>query len=46
MKYILNAQQMRCADQGTIRDIGIPSMVLMERAALALAEEAVKVLNG
>ena len=46
MKYVLNAQQMRCADQGTIREIGIPSMVLMERAALALADEAVKVLNG
>lgn len=34
MKYILNASQMKQADQRMIHQIGIPSMVLMERAAL------------
>lgn len=34
MKYVLNAAQMKYADQYTINELGIPSMVLMERAAL------------
>lgn len=34
MKYILNAAQMKQADQRMIQEMGIPSMVLMERAAL------------
>lgn len=34
MKYIVNAAQMKYADQYTIRELGVPSMVLMERAAL------------
>ena len=34
MKYILNAAQMKRADQRMIQEMGIPSMVLMERAAL------------
>ena len=34
MKYILNAQQMKAADGRMIHTMGIPSLVLMERAAL------------
>lgn len=34
MKYILNAKQMKHADERMIRQMGIPSLVLMERAAL------------
>lgn len=34
MKYILNADQMKNADERMIRQMGIPSLVLMERAAL------------
>lgn len=41
MKYIVTAEEMRRADNFTIKEIGIPAMVLMERAALA-AYEAVE----
>lgn len=34
MRYILTGKQMQSADAHTIHKIGIPSMVLMERAAL------------
>lgn len=34
MKYILTAEQMKASDAATIQQIGIPSPVLMERAAL------------
>lgn len=34
MEYIVNARQMRRADEKMIHDMGIPSLVLMERAAL------------
>lgn len=37
MHYILTAAQMREADQRTSEKIGLPSVVLMERAALAVA---------
>ncbi len=40
MDYAVTAQQMKEVDQNTIQNIGIPSMVLMERAALAVAEAA------
>lgn len=40
MNYAVTAQQMKEIDQNTINGIGIPSMVLMERAALAVAETA------
>ena len=36
---------MKKLDQNTIRRIGIPSLVLMERAALKTAEEMEKVLK-
>ncbi len=38
MKYIVTAAQMKQYDQNTIERIGIPGMVLMERAALAVAD--------
>ena len=38
MKYIPTGNQMREADQFTINQIGLPSMVLMERAALKVVE--------
>ena len=40
MDYAVTAQQMKAIDQNTINGVGIPSMVLMERAALAVAEAA------
>lgn len=39
MEFLLNAQQMKHCDKDTIEKIGIPSMVLMERAALSVVEE-------
>lgn len=39
MRYLLNSQQMKEADSYTINKLGIPSIVLMERAALSVAEE-------
>jgi NAD(P)H-hydrate epimerase len=42
MKTILSAQRMKECDTHMIRDIGVPSMVLMERAALCIADEAMK----
>lgn len=38
MEYLLTAQEMSDADRFTSNTIGIPSIVLMERAALAAAE--------
>ncbi len=38
MKYVVTAQEMRRYDANTVEKIGIPAMVLMERAALALLE--------
>lgn len=42
MKYVLNAIEMKKVDNDTIEEIGIPSMVLMERAALSVAQEVAK----
>ncbi|HIR76896.1 MAG TPA: NAD(P)H-hydrate dehydratase [Candidatus Choladousia intestinipullorum] len=39
MEFLLNAAQMKQYDYDTIHRIGIPSLVLMERAALCVAEE-------
>ena len=36
MKYILNADEMKKVDEYSISDVGIPSVVLMERAALSV----------
>ena len=38
MKAILTGKQMRDADAYTIKKMGVPSLVLMERAALAVME--------
>ncbi len=38
MKYLPTGEEMKCADICTIEKIGIPSMVLMERAALRVVE--------
>ena len=42
MRELLTGQQMREVDQAAIKDIGIPSLVLMERAAMAVSEEVLK----
>ncbi|MDO5422860.1 MAG: NAD(P)H-hydrate dehydratase [Eubacteriales bacterium] len=38
MEHLLNSAQMRACDARTIEHFGIPSLVLMERAALACAD--------
>ena len=38
MRYLLNGNQMKKADQYTIQELGIPSMELMERAAKRCVE--------
>lgn len=38
MEYYVNQRQMKAIDTGSIEKNGIPSMVLMERAALSVAE--------
>ena len=40
MKYSVTGPQMKKIDQDAINRVGIPSLVLMERAALAVADEA------
>ena len=42
MKYLLTGQEMANADRLTSEAIGIPSIVLMERAALSVADEITK----
>lgn len=42
MKYIVDREEAKKIDVHSIEEIGIPSLVLMERAALAVAEEIVK----
>ena len=42
MKYLVTAEEMRRYDQNTIERIGIPAIVLMERAALAALEAVEK----
>lgn len=46
MRYTVTGSQMKQIDQDTIKRIGIPSVVLMERAALAAAEAAEELLAG
>lgn len=40
MRYLVSGSQMKQIDRHAIETIGIPSMVLMERAAMAVAAEA------
>ena len=42
MKYLVSSRQMKEIDRYTMEEIGIPSLVLMERAAMKVAEEAEK----
>lgn len=39
LKYVVTAAQMQSADRHTSEKTGIPSLILMERAALAVADE-------
>lgn len=41
MKWLLNSRQMKGVDEYSINNIGIPSLVLMERAALAVKDRIV-----
>ena len=42
MKYVVTSAEKKACDYGTTGQTGIPSMVLMERAALAVAEVIIK----
>ena len=42
MQELLSGSQMKAVDRYNIETLGIPSLVLMERAALAVAREAEK----
>ncbi|MDE7269687.1 MAG: NAD(P)H-hydrate dehydratase [Acetatifactor sp.] len=46
MRYLVTAEEMRRYDTNTIERIGIPGMVLMERAALAARDMVMEVLDG
>lgn len=46
MKYVVTGRQMKAIDQDTIERIGIPSVVLMERAALAVADAVSSLVPG
>ena len=46
MKELLGAAAMKEADKRTIQNIGVPSLVLMERAALSVFEEIKKRRQG
>ena len=46
MKYIVTAEEMKRADAYTMNTIGIPSLVLMERAAWLLEKEQEKTAGG
>lgn len=45
MEYILTGKQAQMVDQYSIQTIGIPSVVLMERAAMAVTKEIVAVTD-
>ena len=38
MQYIVTSEEMKFYDESTIRKVGIPALVLMERAALETAD--------
>lgn len=44
-KFVLDVAEMRCADAYTIQDKGVDGLALMERAGIALADEAEKTLD-
>lgn len=45
MRYLVSAREMKEIDKRSIEEYGIPSLVLMERAALEVAKEAEKILE-
>ena len=45
MKAVLSGKEMKAFDTSSIKGYGIPSLVLMERAALAAADEAERILR-
>lgn len=45
MEYLVTSEEMRAYDTYTIEQIGIPSTVLMERAALKTTERILKIIN-
>lgn len=45
MRYVVNGTEMKAIEQYTIKNIGIPSVVLMERAALSVRDEIMSVLK-
>ena len=44
MRSLVSGSRMKEIDRRTIEDYGIPSIVLMERAALAAADEVERML--
>ena len=42
MRYVVTQEEMKRADAYTMETIGLPSLVLMERAALAVKEVLVR----
>lgn len=45
MRYLVNGREMKEIDRRSIEDYGIPSLVLMERAALCVAQETETILR-
>ena len=45
-EYLVSASEMKQLDYNTIKKTGLPSLVLMERAALAVAQSVMDYLNG
>ena len=45
MRYVLKNQEMQTVDYETIHAIGIPGLVLMERASKAVADYAVQMID-
>ena len=45
MKYVLKNQEMQTVDHETIHEIGIPGLVLMERASKAVADQAIQMVD-
>ncbi len=45
MKYLLNSRQMKEIDRYSIEEVGIPALILMERAALRIAKLLCEVIE-
>ena len=45
MRYVLKNQEMQTVDHETIHGIGIPGLVLMERASKAVADKAAQIFT-